>query len=181
MKIEKYRNIISQRDSLLIKGTIGGLLWSFDLEDKTSYDALIALSLDNINEATFNLAGIYLNKLRRIKEKDKEKEKEKKKFHYDYKKEKLITKIFDLFKILEKNKYYPAYAEYGLFLYNEMNIYDKSLEILEEGYEHNQTNCALYYFHSFIKSKDQKICDKSEFKAENFINIFKPLIDAFIL
>ena len=82
MKIEKYRNIISQRDSLLIKGTIDGFLWSYEMGEKTSYDTLIALSLDNNNEATFNLAGIYLNKLKAIKEK----ENKKKKLNYDKKK-----------------------------------------------------------------------------------------------
>ena len=177
MKIEKYRNIISQRDSLLIKGTIDGFLWSYEMGEKISYDTLIALSLDNNNEATFNLAGIYLNKLKGIKEI----ENKKKKLNYDKKKEELIIKVFDLFQILEENKYYPAYAEYGRFLYNEMNIYDKALEILKEGYEHNQTNCALYYFHSFTKSEDQKIYDKNGFKQDKFINIFKALIDAFII
>ena len=157
MKREKYRKIISQRDSILIKGTIDGFLWSYDIGEKTSYDTLIALSLDNNLEATFNLAGIYLNKLKRIIEKENEKEK------------------------LEENKYYPAYAEYGRFLYNEMNIYDKSLDILKEGYEHNQSNCALYYFHSFTKSEDQKIYEKNGFKPDKFLNIIQALIDAFIL
>ena len=75
MKREKYRRIISQKDSILIKGTIDGFLWSYDIGEKTSYDTLIALSLDNNLEATFNLAGIYLNKLKRIIEKENEKEK----------------------------------------------------------------------------------------------------------
>ena len=177
MKIEKYRSIISQRDSILIKGTIEGFLWSYDMGEKTSCDTLIALSLDNNNEATFNLAGIYLNKLKI----NKEKENKKQKLKYDKKKEELIIKTFDLFQILEENKYYPAYAEYGFFLYEEMNIFDKALTILKEGYDHDQINCALYYFHSFTKSEDQKIYNKNEFKADKFIEIFKPLIDAFII
>ena len=62
-----------------------------------------------------------------------------------------------------------------------MNIFDKALKILKEGYEHDQINCALYYFHSFTKSGDQKIYEKNEFQSNKFINIFKPLIDAFII
>ena len=68
-----------------------------------------------------------------------------------------MIKIFDLFQILEKNKYYSAYAEYGLFLYNYMRIFDKALQIFEEGYKNNQYNCAFYYFSAFTKSENQKI------------------------
>ena len=95
--------------------------------------------------------------------------------------ENLMIKIFDLFQILEKNKYYCSYACYGLFLYNEMRMFDKALEIFREGYEHNQYNCALYYFHSFTKSENLIIYDKNNFDSTKFINIIQPLIDSFII
>ena len=92
-----------------------------------------------------------------------------------------MIKIFDLFQILEKNKYYCSYACYGLFLYNEMRMFDKTLEIFKEGYEHNQYNCALYYFHPFTKSKNLTIYDSNNFDSTKFINIIQTLIDSFII
>ena len=179
MKKEEYQKIITKRESVLIRGTIEALFWSYDIGEKNSYDALYALSYDNCNEATYKLVEIFLNKLNNIRKKEKENEKIIKK--NAKKKENLITKINELFKQLEKNKYYPAYSEYGYFLYEEMKLFDKSLEIFKEGYEHNQYNCALYYFHSFTKSENQEIYRKNNFKANKFIEIFQTLIDSFII
>ena len=177
MTIEEYRKIMSQRDIIFIKGTIESFLWSYDIEGgKTSYDTLIALTYDNFHEATFKLVTIYLNNLKRIKEKEKE--------NKDINKrevEELTSKISDLFEILEKNKYYPAYAEYGYFLYNDIGMFDKALEIFKEGYEPKQYNCALYYFQAFTKSENQKIYDNENFKSNKFIDILQALIDSFII
>ena len=189
MKIDLYRKIISQRDCNLIKGFIEAFLWSYDIGgSKTSYDTLIALSYDNFDEATFKLASIYLNQLKKIKKKEKEKNnKDKEKNNKDKEKEnlcnkeELISKIFDLFQLLVENKYYPAYADYGYFLFNEMGLFDEALQILKEGYEHNQYNCALYYFHAFTKSYNLKIYDLKGFDKNKFINILQALIDSFIL
>ena len=179
MKLEEYRQIISQRDYNLIKGNYEGYLWSYKIGGKTSYDTLIALSYDKFYEATYQLIYIYLDELKRRKDKEyKSKRKEK---ENEQKKQELVVKIFDLFQILEKNKYYPTYAEYGYFLYKEMGIYDKALEILKEGYEHNQYNCAFYYFNAFTKSDNQKIYQPENFDKNKFIDILQPLIDSFIL
>jgi len=184
MKVDLYRKIISQKDCNLIKGFIEGFLWSYDIGgSKTSYDTLIALSYENFDEATFKLASIYLNQLKKIKEKeneknDKDKEKEK---ENPLNKEELITKIYDLFQLLVENKYYPAYADCGYFLFNEMGMFDEALQILKEGYEHNQYNCAIYYFHAFTKSDNLKIYDPKNFDKNKFIDITQALIDSFIL
>ena len=207
MKIKEYKNtIISQSDCNLMKGFIDGFLGSYNIGEKRNYyDILTAMSYDDSNEATYKLVGIYLNKLEKMNDKDedkdsdkdndKDKDKEKKAKKNKNKKknkikgdkleekEKIMIKIFDLFQILEKNKYYCSYACYGLFLYNEMKMFDKSFEIFREGYEHNQYNCALYYFHSFTKSENLTIYDSNnfDFDSTKFINIIQPLIDSFIL
>ena len=175
---EEYNNIISKNDYNLIKGFIESMFGSYDLVGKTSYDMLIALSFDGNLDATYKLVGIYLKNLKKIREQEKDKEKNK---DETKNKEELIIKIFDLFQILEKNKYYKAYAEYGLFLYNDMRIFDKALQIFEEGYKNNQYNCAFYYFNAFTKSENQKIYDNNKFDSNKFIDILQPLIDSFIL
>ena len=60
MKKEEYEKIITKRESILIRGTIEAFLWSYDIGEKNSYDALYALSYDNCNEATYKLVEIYL-------------------------------------------------------------------------------------------------------------------------
>ena len=80
-----------------------------------------------------------------------------------------------------ENKYYPAYADCGYFLFNEMGMFDEALQILKEGYEHNQYNCAIYYFHAFTKSDNLKIYDPKNFDKNKFIDITQALIDSFIL
>ena len=121
------------------------------------------------------------------KDENKDKEKEKKKLNNknnkikEKEKEKLTIKIFDLFQILEKNQYYSSYACYGLFLYGEMRMFDKALEIFREGYEHNQYDCAIYFFNSYTKSENLTIYEKNNFNPNKFINIIQPLIDSFIL
>ena len=176
IKIEEYKNIISMNDYNLIKGFIEGMFGSYDLAGKTSYDTLIAMSLEGNLDATYKLIGIYIKDLNKIKKNEKEKNSNETK-----KKEELQIKIFDLFQILENNKYYKAYAEYGYFLYNEMRIFDKALQIFEEGYKNNQIDCALYYFCAFTKSENQKIYDKNNFDYDKFTNILQPLIDSFII
>ena len=118
MKIKEYKKIISQNDCNLIKGFIDGFLGCYNIEEETnSYDILTAMSYDGSYEATYRLVGIYLNKLKKMKEKEKEKEKNKLKEEKikEKEKEELMIKIFDLFQILEKNKYYCSYASYGFF------------------------------------------------------------------
>ena len=41
--------------------------------------------------------------------------------------------MYKLFDFLEQNKYNRAYIFYGLFLYNEMRMFDKALEIFQKG------------------------------------------------
>jgi len=191
MKIKEYNDkIISQNDCNLMKGFIEGFLGSYNIvEERNSYDILTAMSYDGSNEAIYSLIGIYLNKLNKMKKKDenKDKEKEKKKLNNknnkikEKEKEKLTIKIFDLFQILEKNQYYSSYSCYGLFLYGEMRMFDKALEIFREGYEHNQYDCAIYFFNSYTKSENLTIYERNNFNPNKFINIIQPLIDSFIL
>ena len=148
MKRKKYKATISQNDYNLMCSFLEALIGAYDENDKNSFDALTALSFSGFNEATYKLIIAYLLRLDKLYEKDEDDKKEE---------EILKTKIFDLFLILEKKKYYKAYSEYGLFLYNEMRIFDKALQIFKEGYENNQYDCAYYYFLSFTKSSNQII------------------------
>ena len=171
MKRKKYKATISQNDYNLMCSFLEALIGAYDENDKNSFDALTALSFSGFNEATYKLIIAYLLRLDKLYEKDEDDKKEE---------EILKTKIFDLFLILEKKKYYKAYSEYGLFLYNEMRIFDKALQIFKEGYENNQYNCAYYYFLSFTKSNNQIIYEINHFNPSNFINIFQALIDGFL-
>ena len=166
MKEKKYIGILSENDCNLIKGfTDSYFIYSFG-DIKKSLDILTALSFSEYLEATYKLIYVYLERLKKMKE--------------DKVKEELISKIYDLFLILEDKKYYKAYADYGLFLYNDLRIFDKSLEIFEEGYKHKQFECAYFYFLSFIKSGNPSIYDAYNFDEVKFIEIFKSLIDSFI-
>ena len=171
MKRNKYKATISQKDYNLICGFLEAWLGAYDESDRNSFDALTALSYSGFNEATYKLAIVYLIRLNKLHEKN---EKDKKK------EEILKTKIFDIFQILEKNKYYKAYSEYGLFLFNEMRIFDKALQIFKEGYENKKYDCAYYYFLSFTKSNNQIIYEKNHFNSKYFIDIFQALIDGFL-
>ena len=62
-----------------------------------------------------------------------------------------------------------------------MRMFDKALEIFREGYEHNQYDCAIYFFNSYTKSENLTIYEKNNFNPNKFINIIQPLIDSFIL
>ena len=163
----KYNDILSRTDYNLIKGFLEGYINYYADEDEKSLDLLIALSFEGNLEANCRLISIYLNSL--YKEEISEK-----------KIEMLKTKIYDQFEILVKNKYYKVYGQYGLFLYNEMRMFDVALNIFKEGYEHNIYECAIYYFHAFTKSDNQSIYNIEKFNPNNFINIFQTLIDAFI-
>ena len=60
--------------------------------------------------------------------------------------------------ILEKKKFYKIYGQYGLFLYNEMHIFDKALQIFEEGYKNHDYECSFCCFRAqkirlFMKKK----------------------------
>ena len=162
----KYYNILSKNDSNLIKGFLEGYFKYIVNEDENSLNLLVALSFDENKEATCRLISIYsymLYSRNNLKEK---------------KIEIIKTKIYDQFQFLAK--YYKAYAQYGLFLYNDMRMFDGALYIFKEGYENNNYECAIYYFHAFTKSKNQSIYDKDKFNSKDFINIFRTLIDAFI-
>ena len=92
----------------------------------------------------------------------------------------LKTKIYELFLALEKKKFYKIYGQYGLFLYNEMHMFDKALQIFEEGYKNHEYECSFYYFHAFTKSENQSIYEKNNFNPKKFLDIFQCLIDAFL-
>ena len=166
----KYNDILSLNDCNLIKGFIEGF---FDYQNEegnnnNSIDLLLTLSLEENFEASSKLIFLYLEKLDNLYKNDKNKI------------EPLKKEINNLFLTLEREKYYKIYAQYGLFLYNEMHKFDKALEIFEEGYKNHIYECSIYYFHAFTKSKNQIIYEQNNFDSNKFIDIFQCLIDAFI-
>ena len=166
---KKYNDILSQDDCNLMKGFIEGYYEYQFLENNTnSINLLLALSLDGNSEAKAKLIYLYLEKLSELDKNDN------KNINI------LKTKIYDLFVNLEEEKYYKIYSEYGLFLYHEMRMFDKALEIFEKGYKNHNYECSLYYFHAFTKSGNQAIYEQKNFNPKKFIDIFQCLIDAFI-
>ena len=172
MNSGKYNEILSQNDCNLIKGFIEAFFgYQYEENNVNSINLLLALSLEGYLEASAKLIYIYYEKLDQLNKKNENQINQI---------ESLKTKIYDLFLSLEKEKYYKIYAQYGLFLYHEMRMFDKALEIFKEGYDRHQYDCSLYYFHAFTKSKNQVIYEQNNFDSEKFINIFQCLIDAFI-
>ena len=168
-KSKKYNDILSQNDCNLIKGFIEGFYeYQYEEKKENSLNLLVALSLEENLEGISKLIFLYMEKLDNTDEDDKKQI------------EILKTKIYDLFIILEEKKYYKVYDQYGLFLYNEMRMFDKALQIFEEGYKHHMYECAIYYFHAFTKSDNQIIYEKNFFNTTKFIDIIQCLIDAFI-
>ena len=162
----KYNDILSIYDSNLIKGFLEGYFKYILNEDEKSLDLLVSLKYLVNKEAICRLISIYSHMLY-IRN------------NYDDKKIQIIkSKIYDNFLLLAK--YYKVYAQYGLFLYNDLRMFNEALYIFQRGYENNNYECAIYYFHSFTKSGDQSIYDKDKFKSKDFVNIFQSLIDAFI-
>ena len=162
----KYNCILSLDDSNLIKGFLEGYFKYVLNEDEKSLDILVSLKYIGNKEAYCRLISIYSYMLY-IRN------------NYDDKKIQIIkSKIYDNFQLLAK--YYKVYAQYGLFLYNDLRMFNEALYIFQRGYENNNYECALYYFHAFTKSGDQSIYDKDKFKPKDFVNIFQSLIDAFI-
>ena len=164
----KYKDILSQNDSNLIKGFIDGYVNCSLDGDQNCLDLLVALSLEGNLEANCRLISIYFKILYNSEINDENKT------------ELLKNEINKQFLMLEKAQYYKAYAQYGLFLYNEMRMFDKALNIFKQGYENNMFECSLYYFHAFTKSDNQSIYDLDKFNSQQFIYIFKILIDAFL-
>ena len=165
----KYDDILSVHDTSLMKGFLEGYFNYSSINDEvTCLDQLFALSYAQNFEANCRLISIYLKILYQTEITDEKKI------------QILKSKIYDQFLILEENKYYKAYAQYGLFLYNEMRMFEKALNIFKEGYENNIYECSLYYFNAFTKSDNQSIYNKDKFDNQQFINIFQTLIDAFI-
>ena len=161
----KYKDILSINDSNLIKGFIDGYI-NYSLNgDENSLNLLIALSLEGNLEANCRLISIYFKILYSFEINDENKV------------ELIKKEIFNQFQILEKAKYYKAYGQYGLFLYNNMRMFDKTLNIFKQGYENNMYECSIYYFHAFTKSENQSIYDLNRFNSQQFIDIFKTLID----
>ena len=160
-KKNKYEDILSEIDCNLAKGLIEGY-FNYDNEEKrNSLDVLTSLSYSEVLEATYNLIKINLSKLH-----DKEVEK---------KEEELKSKIYDLFLILEEKNYYRAFSDFGLYLYNEMGIVEKALQILKKGYENNNFECSRLYFNTFTKT-----CNFDNIIKDNFVDIFQTTIDSFI-
>ncbi len=158
---KKYNDILSQDDCNLMKGFIEGYYEYQFLENNTnSINLLLALSLDGNSEAKAKLIYLYLEKLSKLDKNDN------KNINI------LKTKIYDLFVNLEEEKYYKIYSEYGLFLYHEMRMFDKALEIFEKGYKNHNYECSLYYFHAFTKSGNQakSLADKE--KGEENMKVF---------
>ena len=168
-KSGKYDDILSNHDSNLIKGFLEGYFnyTSID-DDENCLNLLVAMALEGNLEANCRLISIYFKILYQTEINDEKKI------------ELLKSKIYDQFLILEESKYYKAYAQYGLFLYNEMRMFNKALNIFKEGYENNKYECSIYYFHAFTKSENQSIYNLDKFNSQQFIYIFQTLIDAFI-
>ena len=169
MQSGKYSDILSIDDGNLIKGFIESFFdYQFEENNTKAIDSLLALSLEGNSEASSKLIYIYLESLNKIDKKDNKN------------KDILKKKIFELFETLEQENCYKIYGQYGLFLYREMRMFDKALEIFEEGYNNHSYECCLYYFHAFTKSKNQIIYEPNNFNPKKFVNIFQCLIDAFL-
>ena len=148
MQSGKYSDILSIDDGNLIKGFIESFFdYQFEENNTKAIDSLLALSLEGNSEASSKLIYIYLESLNKIDKKDNKN------------KDILKKKIFELFETLEQEKCYKIYGQYGLFLYHEMHMFDKALEIFEEGYNNNMYECAFCYFHAFTKSENQITLD----------------------
>jgi hypothetical protein len=59
-------------------------------------------------------------------------------------------------------------------------MFDKALQIFEEGYKNHDYECSFYYFHAFTKSENQTIYEQNNFNSKKFLDIFQCLIDAFL-
>ena len=152
-----------------MKGFIEGFYdYQYEDGDTKAIDTLLALSIQGNKEASSKLIYLYFEKLRNLDKKD------------DKNKSILKTKIYEIFLTLEEEKFYKIYAQYGLFLYHEMHMFDKALEVFEEGYYNNMYECAFCYFHAFTKSENQIIYEPNNFKSQKFVDIFQCLIDAFL-
>jgi hypothetical protein len=157
MKSKKYDEILSQNDCNLIKGFLEGYYeYQYEENNINSINLLLALSLEGYSEASVKLIYLYLEKLNELDDSDKKNI------------EILKTKIYELFLILEKEKFYKIYGQYGLFLYNEIHMFDKALQIFEEGYKNHEYECAFYYFHAFTKSENQTIYEQKISIQKNF-------------
>ena len=169
MKSGKYSDILSLDDCNLVKGFIEGFYdYQYEDGDTKAIDTLLALSIQGNKEASSKLIYLYFEKLGNLDKKD------------DKNKSILKTKIYETFLTLEEEKFYKIYAQYGLFLYHEMHMFDKALEVFEEGYYNNMYECAFCYFHAFTKSENQIIYEPNNFKSQKFVDIFQCLIDAFL-
>ena len=169
MKSGKYSDILSLDDCNLMKGFIEGFYdYQYEDGDTKSIDTLLALSIQGNKEASAKLIYLYFEKLGNLDKKD------------DKNKSILKTKIYETFLTLEEEKFYKIYAQYGLFLYHKMHMFDKALEVFEEGYYNNMYECAFCYFHAFTKSENQIIYEPNNFKSQKFVDIFQCLIDAFL-
>ena len=169
MQSGKYDDILSLDDCNLIKGFIQGFFeYQFEENNTKAIDTLLALSLAGNLEASSKLIYLYLEKLDDIDKKDEKKI------------EILKSKIYEIFLKLEQEEYYKIFGQYGLFLYHEMRMFDKALEIFEKGYNHHIYECSIYYFYAFTKSKNQSIYEVNNMDSKKFINIFQCLIDAFL-
>ena len=150
-----------------MKGFIEGFYdYQYEDGDTKSIDTLLALSIQGNKEASAKLIYLYFEKLGNLDKKD------------DKNKSILKTKIYETFLTLEEEKFYKIYVQYGLFLYHKMHMFDKALEVFEEGYN-NMYECAFCYFHAFTKSENQIIYEPNNFKSQKFLDIFQCLIDAF--
>ena len=168
-KSKKYDDIISIDDCNLIKGFLEGYYeYQYEENNTNSINLLLALSVGGYSEATAKLIYLYLEKLNDLKEDDKKNI------------EILKTKIYDLFLISEKKKFYKIYEQYGLFLYNDLRMFGKALQIFEKGYKKHKYECSYSYFHAFTKSENQTIYEEHDFNPKKFIDIFQCLIDAFL-
>ena len=84
------------------------------------------------------------------------------------------------FSLCEKNKYYRAYADYGLFLFNKANNPQKGFEIFKEGYKHGCQQCAFLYFDAYMNENYSNILKENPQSEKDIIELLNILIEDII-
>ena len=92
---------------------------------------------------------------------------------YEISKDKKIA--IKLFNILYYYKYYKSYYDYGKFLFNNINDYNKGIQIFKEGLENGNYLCNFGFYDAFLY-----IYNFSFFENGNNLNHLKVLFKALI-
>lgn len=84
------------------------------------------------------------------------------------------------YELCVKNKIYKAYGEYGRFLYEIQEDYEKSLNIFEEGINNGNIYCYFCYFDNFFWLKGVQFLFECQDK-NIYIKLFDMIINDIIL